>query len=78
MRVCMRVCVCTRHDCLVAGRTLGGELVAVAVAAHERVSLAGKGLVGQRAVAAETAETVLMVMSVLIEELLRKRRGRSN
>lgn len=62
--------VTTWHDRLVAGRALGGKLVAVAVAAHQRVTLAGEGLVRQRAVAAETAETVCVVMSVLIEELL--------
>lgn len=58
------------HDSLVAGDTLGGVLAAVAVAAHQRILLAGEGLVCQRAVAAETAETVSMVVSVLIEELL--------
>lgn len=62
--------VTTWHDCLVAGRALGGKLIAVAVAAHQRVALAGEGLVRQRAVAAETAETVSVVMSALIEELL--------
>lgn len=62
--------ISTWHDCLVAGHALGGELVAVAVAAHQSIFLAGEGLVGQRAVAAETAETVRVVMSVLVEELL--------
>lgn len=60
----------TWHDCFVAGHTLGGELVAEAVAAHQCVVLAGEGVVGQRAVAAETAEAVLVVVSVLVEELL--------
>lgn len=62
--------VSTWHDCLVAGHTLGGELVAVAVAAHQRVILVGEGLVCQRAVAAETTKAVIVVVSVLIEELL--------
>lgn len=62
--------VATWHDYLVAGGALGGELVAVAVAAHQSVALAGEGLVCQRAVAAETAKTVCVVMSVLVEELL--------
>lgn len=62
--------VTTWHDRLVAGHTLGGILVAVAVAAHQRVLLAGEGLVCQRAVAAETAEAVRVVVSVLIEEFL--------
>lgn len=64
--------VTTWHDYLVAGRALGGKLVAVAAAAHQRVALAGEGLVCQRAVAAETAETVRVVISVLIEELLQE------
>lgn len=68
--VCELRAVSTWHDCLVAGHTLGGELVAVAVAAHQRVVLVGEGLVCQRAVAAETAEAVLVVVSVLVEELL--------
>lgn len=59
--------VATWHDYLVAGGALGGELVAVAVAAHQSVALAGEGLVCQRAVAAETAKTVCVVMSVLVE-----------
>lgn len=65
--------VTTWHDCLVAGHTLGGKLVAEAVAAHERVVLAGEGLICQRAVTAEAAEAVLVVMSVLVEELLEGR-----
>lgn len=60
----------TWHDNLVAGDTLGGEFVTVAVVAEQRVILAGEGLVGQRAVAVETAEAVLVVMPVLVEELL--------
>lgn len=64
--------VTTWHDRLVAGHALGGKLVAVAVAAHQRVFLAGEGLVCQRAVAAETAKTVRVVMSILIEELLQE------
>lgn len=60
----------TWHDSLVAGHTLGGILAAVAVAAHQRLLLAGEGLVCQRALAAETAETVRVVMSLLVEELL--------
>lgn len=62
--------VSTWHDDLVAGHTLGGELVAVAVVAEQGVLLAGERLVRQRAVAAETAEAVLVVMPVLVEELL--------
>lgn len=62
----------TWHDSLVAGHTLGGKLVAVAVAAHQRVLLVGEGLVCQRAVTAETTKAVLVVMSVLIEELLKE------
>ncbi len=62
--------VTTWLDCLVAGHALGGKLVAVAVAAHQSVFLAGEGLVCQGAVAAETAKTVRVVMPVFIEELL--------
>lgn len=62
--------VSTWHDDLVAGHTLGGELVAVAVVAEQSILLAGERLVRQRAVAAETAEAVLVVMPVLVEELL--------
>lgn len=62
--------VLTWHDRLVAGHALGGKLVAEAVAAHERIVLASERFVGQRAVAAETAKAVLVVMSVLVEELL--------
>ncbi len=62
--------VSTWHDRLVAGYTLGGELVAEAVAAYQRVALAGERLVCQRAVASETAKTVRVVIFVFIEELL--------
>lgn len=64
--------VSTWHDSLVAGHTLGGKFIAVTVAAHQSVILASEGLVCQRAVAAEAAKAVLVVMSVLIEELLRE------
>lgn len=57
------------HDDLVTGHTFGGELVAVAVVAQQGVVLTGEGLVGQRAVTAETAEAVFVVMSVFIEQL---------
>lgn len=60
----------TWHDNLVAGYTLGGEFVTVAVIAEQSVILVGEGLVCQRAIAAETAEAVLVVMPVLVEELL--------
>lgn len=60
----------TWHDNLVAGHTLGGKLVTVAVVAQQGVLLAGERLVGQRAVTAETAEAVLVVVPVLVEELL--------
>lgn len=63
------------HDDLVAGDALGRELVAVAVVAEQRVLLVGEGLVRQRAVAAETAEAVLMVVPVLVEEFLGERKG---
>lgn len=62
--------VITWHDCLVAGHTLGRKFIAVAVAAHQPFVLAGEGFVCQRALAAETAEAVLVVVSVLVEELL--------
>lgn len=52
-------------------------MVAVAVAAHQRVALAAERLVRQRALAAEAAEAVSVVISVLVEELLR-RRGRTS
>lgn len=61
---------CTWHDNLVAGDTLGGEFVTVAVVAEQSVVLAGERLISQRAVAVETAEAMLVVMPVLIEELL--------
>lgn len=60
----------TWHDDLVAGHALGGELIAVAVIAEQGVLLAGERLICQRAIAAETAEAVLVVMPVLVEELL--------
>lgn len=60
----------TWHDHLLAGHTLGGELPAIAAVAEELLSLAGEGLVGQGAVAAEAAETALVVMAVLVVQLL--------
>lgn len=61
---------CTWHDNLVAGYTLGGEFITVAVVAEQSVVLAGEGLICQRAIAAETAEAMLVVMPVVVEELL--------
>lgn len=58
------------HYCLVTGHALGGKFIAVAVATHKAVVLAGEGLICQRTIAAETSEAVLVVVSVLIEELL--------
>lgn len=69
-------CRGTWRDHPVAGRAFGGKVVAVAVAAHQRVALAAERLVRQRALAAEAAEAAGVVMSVLVEELLR-RRGRT-
>ena len=69
--------VSTWHHGFVAGHTLGGKLAAIAVTAHQRVVLAGEGLVSQRAVAAETAEAVIVVISVLIEELLEEEEGQT-
>lgn len=66
----------TWRDRLVAGRAFGGEAAAVAVAAHQRVALAGERLVGQRSLAVEAAETVRVVMSVLVGELLQEEGGR--
>lgn len=63
-------CTFTWHDNLVAGYTLGGELITVAVIAEQRVILAGERLICQGAITAETAEAVLMIMPVLIKELL--------
>lgn len=60
----------TWHDDLIAGDALGGELVAVAVVAEQGVVLAGERLVRQRAVTAETAEAVLVIVPLLVEELL--------
>ena len=40
-----RVSVVTWHDVLVAGHAFGGELVAVAVVAQQRLLLAGEGFV---------------------------------
>lgn len=51
-------------------------MAAVAVAAHQRVALAGERLVGQRSLAVEAAETVCVVISVLVGELLQEERGR--
>lgn len=65
----------TWHDGLVAGHTLGRELIAVAVVAQQRLLLAGEGLVRQRAVTAETTETVFVVVPVLVEQLLEIRQG---
>ena len=63
-------CTFTWHDDLVAGNTLGGELITVAVIAEQRVILAGERLICQRAITAETAEAVLVIVPVLVEELL--------
>lgn len=62
--------VSTWHNYLVAGHTLGRKFIAVAVAAHQTFGLVGEGFVCQRALAAETAEAVLVVVSVLVKELL--------
>lgn len=63
-------CRFTWHDNFVAGYTLGGELITVAVIAEQLVVLAGERLICQRVIAAETAEAVLVIVPVLIEELL--------
>lgn len=63
----------TWHDDLVAGDTFGGEFVTVTVIAEQRLILAGEWLICQWAVAAETAEAVLVIMPVFIEELLAER-----
>lgn len=60
----------TWHDDLVAGYTFGGELITVAVVAEQGLVLAGEGLICQRAITAEAAETVLVIMPVLVEEFL--------
>lgn len=60
----------TWHDNLVAGDAFGGELITVAVVAEQRLVLAGEGLIRQRAITAETAEAVLVIMPVLVEEFL--------
>lgn len=60
----------TWHDDLVAGDALGGELITVAVIAEQGLILAGEGLICQRAITAETAETVLVIVPVLVEEFL--------
>lgn len=68
-----QMCCCcpfTWHDDLVAGDTFGGELITVAVVAEQRLVLAGEGLIRQRAITAETAEAVLVIMPVLVEEFL--------
>lgn len=63
-------CTFTWHDDFVAGHALGGELVTVAVIAEQRLLLAGEGLIRQRAITAETAEAVLVIVPVLVEQLL--------
>lgn len=60
----------TWHDDLVAGDTFGGELITVAVITEQGLILAGEGLICQRAITAETAETVLVIVAVLVEEFL--------
>lgn len=60
----------TWHDGLLAGDALGGELAAVAVIAQQLLALAGERLVGQRAIAAEATEAVLVVMAILVVQLL--------
>lgn len=60
----------TWHDDLVAGDAFGGELVTVAVIAEQGLVLAGEGLICQRAITTEAAETVLVIVAVLIEEFL--------
>lgn len=66
-------CTFTWHDDLVTGYTLGGELITVAVIAEQCIILAGERLICQRAITTETAEAVLMIMSVLVKELLESR-----
>lgn len=58
-----------RHDGFITGHTFGGELVAVAVVTQKSVVLAGEGLVCQRTVAAETAEAVLVIVTVFVKQL---------
>lgn len=60
----------TWHDDFVTGDAFGGELITVAVVAEQRLVLAGEGLICQRAITAEAAEAVLVIMSVLVEEFL--------
>jgi len=60
----------TWHNCLLTGNALGGELIAVAVIAQQLLVLAGEGLVSQRAVTAEAAEAVLVVVAILVVQLL--------
>lgn len=57
------------HNCLLTGNALGGELIAVAVIAQQLLVLAGEGLVSQRAVTAEAAEAVLVVVAILVVQL---------
>lgn len=68
-RACIFQLPCTWHDDLVTGYALGRELVTVAVVAEQSIILAGKWFICQRAVAAETAKAVLVVVSVLIKQL---------
>lgn len=60
----------TWHDDLVTGDAFGGELITIAVVAEQRLVLAGEGLIRQRAITAETAEAVLVIMPVLVEQFL--------
>ena len=75
---CFHASPSTWHDRLVTGHTLGRDLVAVAVVAQQGLVLAGEGLVRQRAVTAETTETVLVVVPVLVEQLLEIQQGQQS
>lgn len=64
------MCNCTWHHSLGAGHTFRGKLIAVTLVTHQGVFLTGERLVGQRTAAARAAETVFMIMPLLIIQLL--------
>lgn len=57
------------HHSLCAGHTFRGKLIAVTLVTHQGVFLTGERLVGQRTAAARAAETVFVIMPVLIIQL---------
>lgn len=57
------------HHSLPAGHTFRRKLIAVTAVTHQSIFLTGERLIGQRSTAARAAETLFMIMPVLIIQL---------